>query len=124
MSQSRAEPDLERHKTLRFFMVVCVIIAMIAAATGLANAKFNADVIRKLEITNKEQADEIKNIKDNFEKYRSQVAEKINQYEAERTKNREVAESLSLVLQQKEVAALESSASPEIQRHIAMWSMG
>ena len=36
------------------------------------------------------------------------------------TKNREVAESLSIVLDQKEVAVLESNAPPEIRRHIEM----
>ncbi len=43
-----------------------------------------------------------------------------NQLESERTKNREVANSLSEVLRVKEVAALESNASPEIQRHIKL----
>jgi hypothetical protein len=39
---------------------------------------------------------------------------------SERTKNMEVANSLSEVLKIKEVAALESNASPEIQRHIKL----
>ena len=42
------------------------------------------------------------------------------QLEAEQIKNLEVANSLSEVLRVKEVAALESNASPEIRRHIEL----
>lgn len=42
-------PDKERHKTLRFFMIICAVIAVISAVTGITNAKFNADKISELE---------------------------------------------------------------------------
>ena len=48
------------------------------------------------------------------------ISEITKQLELDRTRNREVAESLSVVLQQKEVAALESDAAPEIRRHVEM----
>jgi len=104
-----ANPDPERHRTLRFFMAVCVIIALISLVTGLKSAEFNADAIRTLETKNRKQTDELK-----------LITEKMSRYEAGLLQNQEVAESLSEVLKQKEVAALESNAPLEIRRHIKM----
>ncbi len=53
-------PDKERHKTLRFFMIICVVIAVISAATGITNAKFNASKISDLEKQLSQQAEELK----------------------------------------------------------------
>jgi len=48
------------------------------------------------------------------------ISEFNNLLDSERIKNMELANSLSEVLKIKEVAALESNASPEIQRHIIL----
>ena len=37
----------ERHKTLRMFMIITVIIAVISGAVGFVNAKFNAWLCRR-----------------------------------------------------------------------------
>ncbi len=42
------------------------------------------------------------------------------QLQANRSRDREIAKSLSSVLEQKEVAALESNATPEIRRHLKL----
>lgn len=39
-----ADATTEKHKSVRLFMVVCVIIAVISSATGLMNTRFNAEV--------------------------------------------------------------------------------
>jgi hypothetical protein len=119
-----ANPDPDRHKTLRFFMVVCVIVAVILAATGLADVKFNTEAMSNLESKNNEQADQIKKITGDFEGCKNQMVENISQHEAERTKSREVAENLSVMLELKEVAALESSAPPEYRLLIAVLKSG
>jgi hypothetical protein len=49
-----------------------------------------------------------------------EIAQIKEQRAMDEARNREVAESLSVVLEQKEVAALESNAPAEIRRHIEM----
>jgi len=49
-----------------------------------------------------------------------EIAQIKEQRAIDEARNREVAESLSVVLNQKEVAALESNAPAEIRRHIEM----
>jgi hypothetical protein len=71
-----AKPDPGRHKTLRLFMLVSIIIALISAATGVWNAMFNREVISRLEAKNQEQVNEINKITDDLEKCKTLTAEK------------------------------------------------
>ena len=54
-----SDADRERHKTLRFFMLVCLGIALISGGTGLANVMFKADKISKLNLKITENREEI-----------------------------------------------------------------
>ena len=44
-----AGQDPERHKSLRYYMGTCIVIALISGGTGVANAMFNAQKVESLE---------------------------------------------------------------------------
>jgi formate hydrogenlyase subunit 3/multisubunit Na+/H+ antiporter MnhD subunit len=96
--------DPQRHKTLRFFMATCIVIAIIAAATGIANAMFNANAIVALE----------------GERDRLEVAnrEAVTRLAEAAAANRAIADNLEIVLNAKEADALRTSAPPEIRSSI------
>jgi hypothetical protein len=100
------------HMTLRIFMVITVAIALISGATGLVNAKFNADDIAKLEHDKKELQTE-------FGAYKADAAEKIARHVTREIEMREAAHALAEVLKSKEAYALRFP-SPEIQTHIEL----
>ncbi len=54
-----AQADPERHKTLRFFMVICVLIASVSAGSGFLNVKFKAETIEDQGKQIAKQSDEI-----------------------------------------------------------------
>jgi formate hydrogenlyase subunit 3/multisubunit Na+/H+ antiporter MnhD subunit len=111
--QLPSDASTERHKSLRFFIVACVIIAVISGVTGLVNAKFNVDEITEL-------SSEITNLTNKFDEYKAEKEEAIDKYKAEQIKNQEVAHSLSVLLGEKEIAALESGADRTVQASIRM----
>jgi hypothetical protein len=104
--------SIERHTSLRMFMVTTVIIALISGATGLVNAMFNADEILKLRDDAHTSAAE-------YEKYKQQAAETIARYSAREAETRHAAESLAEVLRSKEAYNLQHP-SKEIQTHIEL----
>ena len=105
-----ADVSLEKHKTLRIFMIVVVLMALISGATGLANAKFNADEIAGLKQENG-------TLGSDFEKYKTQTAVTIAKHKEREIKTREAAKSLGKVLKSKEAHNLRNP-SDEIQTHI------
>jgi hypothetical protein len=105
-----AKVNLEKHKTLRMFMIVVVLIALISGVSGLVNAKFNADEIAALRQEN--QA-----IRANFETYKNQEEEVIREHREREIKTEEAAKSLGKVLESKEAYNLRYP-SEEIQMHI------
>jgi formate hydrogenlyase subunit 3/multisubunit Na+/H+ antiporter MnhD subunit len=111
ISRLPEKSDPQRHKTLRLFMGTCVLIAIIAAATGIANAMFNAEAIGKLETE------------------KTALTTRLADTEAERVAadkrlaeaaaaNKAIARSLEIVLNAKEAEALRTNAPPEIQNNI------
>jgi formate hydrogenlyase subunit 3/multisubunit Na+/H+ antiporter MnhD subunit len=99
--------DPERHKTLRMFMVICVVIAVISAGTGILSAMFNRDMIVRLE--REKQAVEV-----NEKTLQTQVTE----YKEQAIKTRKAADALKAVLKSKEAANLENPSNKEIKTHI------
>ena len=55
-----AQADPEQHRTVRFFMVICVAIATVSAGSGILNARSNAGKIAKKDAENKTLHDEHK----------------------------------------------------------------
>ena len=60
LSKTRAAPD-QWHKTVRLFMGMCLISAVITGATGIANAKFNAEKTQIAVDRNSEISEELEN---------------------------------------------------------------
>ena len=89
----------EQHVTLRMFMIIAVIIAVISGGTGLVNAKFKSD--------------ELLQLKDDTQRLNSEL----KQYSEREIKTKAAAESLAKVLKSKEASNLENP-STEIQIHI------
>lgn len=58
MKSLPAGADSTTHRTIRNFMLMCAIMALITGATGIANAKFNKDVIQALHDDNRTLRDE------------------------------------------------------------------
>lgn len=104
-----ASPD--RHKTLRFFMGLCGFVAVISAASGVANAMFNANTIADVR-------DEKQAVERAFETFRDGAQEQLRKFQVMQAKNREVAESLEIILAEKELLALEQRSDPQIQASI------
>lgn len=94
-------PDPERHRTLRFFMGTCVVIAIISAASGIANAIINADKISSLEETN------------------TTLSAKVHNLEKQQLQTREAAKGLQKVLKSKEGIDVDNQSS-EIKTHIRL----
>lgn len=111
----------ERHKTLRMFMVITVIIALISGATGFANAKFNADEIGTLTEEKKDLQSDFDAYKTkasaDFEAYKEEVAAKLSDYKQKETETKSAAEALGEVLKSKEAHNLQNPSS-EIETHI------
>ncbi len=91
--------DRERHKTLRFFMLVCFGIALIAGGTGLANVMFKADQISILNQTIIENSEEI----DRYKNLQSTARGTVN--------------ALEVIVKSKKLAAA-ASGSVEIERQV------
>ena len=100
----------ERHKTLRFFMVITVLIALIAGGTGFVNAKFNRDKIDELTTT-------MGLLQSEYDQYKEDAVAKIDGYKEEQIKTKIIAKSLGTVLESKEAQNLRRP-SVEIQTHI------
>lgn len=94
-----SDADRERHKTLRFFMLVCFGIALISGGTGLANVMFKADKISKLNLKITENREEI----DRYKNLRSTARGTVNGLEA--------------IVKSKKLAAA-ASGSVEIERQV------
>lgn len=94
-----ADATPERYKTLRMFMIIAVFIALISGATGLVNAKFNAEEIHHLREQN--QA-----LKSDLQTYREREIE-----------TKDAAKALGTVLKSKEAYNL-LHPSEEIKTHI------
>ena len=89
----------EKHKTLRMFMIVTVIIAVISGVSGFFNARYNADQIAELQ--------QDKNV----------LELSVAEYRESEIETQNAAESLAAVLKSKEAANLRNP-SQEIQTHI------
>jgi hypothetical protein len=105
-----AGKDPERHKTLRWFMFVAVVIAVISGASGFANAKFNADEISQLEKANTE-------LQSQFDEYKEATSQTIARHGEAEIKTKDAANALAAVLKSKEAYNLRHP-SDEIQAHI------
>ncbi len=113
--QLPAGADPERHKTLRFFMVISVAIAVISAATGILNAMFNRDAIVKA-VGEKATAEEEKaKVVGEVQTLQGKIAA----YEKKEGKALQASKALEVVLQSKEAANLRNP-SEEIKDHIKM----
>lgn len=95
-----AEATPERHQTLRMFMIIAVIIALISGVTGLVNAKFTAAEISDLKEKNEELGTQ-------FEEYKMQSSKTISEYE-------NAAHSIAAVVKAKEL----SNPTRQIRSHI------
>ncbi len=91
-------------------MIIAVLIALISGATGLVNAKFNANEIVALKQENE-------TLRSDFEEYKTQTAATISKYKEREIKTEEAAKSLGKVLKPKEAYNLRHP-SEEIQTHI------
>ena len=135
---SRLPPDANehQHKTLRLFMGMTITIAVIAFASGIANAWFNAQEIAKVEqekaVTEKkaeelavtvqevtaEAQEEAQQMAVALQEVKDEAREQTARYLAEKARKEEVVESLAMVLNEKELASIESNASNEMKSHI------
>lgn len=135
---SKLPPDANKnqHQTLRLFMGMTIVIAIIAFASGLANAWFNAKEVAKMEsqkVASEEKVAELEvtldDVKERAQEREAELSvalqemnaaaqEQVAQYEAEKMRNQEIVKSLATVLNEKEIASLESNASGEIKSHI------
>jgi hypothetical protein len=129
---SRMQPNAsaQQHRTVRLFMGMTIVIAIIAFASGLANAWFNASVIAKVEqegkvalaeqIKIKEEALKLEaETKNQFESYQKSAGQKIAALQEKDIRHSEIIGSLTKVLDAKELAARETAAPQELKRHIA-----
>ncbi len=111
ISRLPEKSDPQRHKTLRLFMGTCIIIAIIAAATGIANAMFNADAIAAVEADKTRLAADLSKA----DAARIEADKKLAEAAAA---NGAIARSLEIVLNAKEADALRTNAPPEIKSNI------
>jgi formate hydrogenlyase subunit 3/multisubunit Na+/H+ antiporter MnhD subunit len=103
--------DADRAKTLRYYMGTCIVIAIISAASGIANAMFNAETIKGL------QAEKTSLVAKEAEAEAARVdADKRLAETAAATKA--ITTSLEIVLNAKEAEALRTDAPPEIKNNI------
>jgi hypothetical protein len=72
--QTPSSAEAEKHKSLRYFMVSCIIIAVVSAMTGLISANFNAERITTLEGELEQQRSEAKKQAETIEEYRRKFA--------------------------------------------------
>jgi formate hydrogenlyase subunit 3/multisubunit Na+/H+ antiporter MnhD subunit len=91
----------ERYRTLRHFMVVTVVIALISGAAGLMNMRFNTEDMAALEEKNHE------------------LEEQLRTKAAQEVKTQSLAKSLATVLASKEAYNLRNP-SQEIETHIKL----
>ena len=123
--------SVQQHRTVRLFMGMTIVIAVIAFASGIANAWFNARVISEVKNESKLAVAEQVELKDRALKEKDATEAKLaetreqSQREIAALKIRdaryeELVASLSEVVDQKRLAAQEEGASPELKRHIAV----
>jgi hypothetical protein len=101
----------EHHKTMRLYMGMTVVIAVIAFASGLANAWFNSEKIATIQQKNDTLANK-------YDSLRADADKTIKNYESDRIRNIELLKSLAVVIDEKELATKEQGASPILQSHI------
>ena len=100
--------DPERHRTLRAFMATCVVIAIISAASGIANAINNAGKISQIEKKNSTLESEI-----------STLESEILALDRQQLQTKEAAKGLETVLRSKEGIDVDNQ-SDAIKRHIRL----
>ncbi len=88
------DASVEKHKTLRYYMGACILIAIISGGTGAANAIFNAE---KVEVLKKEKSE----VTAKLEESRN----KISTYEIEAAKFDGILVVVENLLRQKEIEA-------------------
>lgn len=102
------QSDPDRHKTLRFYMVTCIVIALISAGAGIANAMINSSHL-------KEKDEKIGQLQGEQKKLEAAVAS----YQLKESKTKDAAKALELVLASKEAINLKNPSS-EISSHIRL----
>jgi len=90
---------------MRLYVGMTVVIAVIAFASGLANAWFNSEKIETIQQKNDTLANKYNSLQADADK-------KIKGYETDRVKNIEVLKSIAVVVDEKELAAKAQEASP------------
>jgi len=101
----------EQHKTLRLYMGMTIVIAVIAFASGLANAWFNSNAIQKVEQQKEALSNDLEQLKDTSQKT-------LANYQAAQARSKAIVESLAAVLDEKVLAARAEHASDELKSHI------
>lgn len=80
------QADPERHRTIRFFMVICVFIALVSAGSGVMNAMYNQEDVNnannateQAEVALDETKEELQTAKVTHLKTMQYLAKSINQ---------------------------------------------
>ena len=117
---SKVPPDANAntHKTMRMYMGMTIMIAVIAFASGIANAWFNAQEIAKVEKEKSDAVTHAETVASDLSKLKTDTDVKIAEYKAAQIQNQEVVKSIAMVVDEKELAAKEQDASEEMKSHI------
>ena len=95
----------EKHTTVRLYMAMTIAIAVIAFASGIANAWFNANTIAKVEQEKAVAVAQTGKVVTDFSKFKADTDVQIAEYKAAQIRNEEVVTSLAMVVDEKELAA-------------------
>lgn len=118
ISKLPSDASARQHRTLRLFMAMTIGIAVIAFASGIANAWFNAQAIARVEQEKEAVESAADALAEEFDAYQADTRSTIAKYQAAAIRSEEVVKSLAMVVDEKELAAKEDRASPEMQSHI------
>lgn len=108
----------EKHRTVRLYMAMTLCIAVIAFASGIANAWFNATVISKVEQEKTQAETRTVELDKELNDYKSKTETMIANLKVDQARSKAIVESLSMVVDEKELASREQDASPELKSHI------
>jgi hypothetical protein len=99
-------------------MAMTLGIAVVAFASGLANAWFNATAVSKVEEEKAQAETRTVELDKELRDYKSKTETMIANLKVDQARSKAIVESLSMVVVEKELATREQDASPELRFHI------